>query len=173
METEACRFAWQGKYGALSQRGAKHVIATAGKRADVRLSANKLRRSCATWMARSGASLEAIRLQHGHVDITTTQQYLAYQQDGVDESSEVLADFETALRDTTMRTTEPTTPWNACRANWTTRWLYERAGSRNLLVELRAEAGKGCLPWMTRPGAHRNASHFAIALTREWLERQS
>lgn len=74
---------WQGKYGALSLNGAKHIIAAAGRRAGVRLSAHKLRRSCATWMARSGASLEAIRLQLGHADIQTTQGYLAYQLDDV------------------------------------------------------------------------------------------
>ncbi|GIV20056.1 MAG: tyrosine recombinase XerC [Armatimonadota bacterium] len=74
---------WQGRRGALSTDGAKHILVRAGERAGVKLSAHKLRRSCATWMARSGASLEAIRLQLGHADIQTTQGYLAYQLDDV------------------------------------------------------------------------------------------
>lgn len=74
---------WHGKYGPLTLIGAKHILSAAGERAGVKLSAHKLRRSCATWMVRNGASLEAVRMLLGHADIQTTQGYIAYMLDDV------------------------------------------------------------------------------------------
>lgn len=77
---------WWGNSGALTLDGLKQAVRDLGARAGIQCGAHQLRRTFATRLLQSGASMEHVRLLMGHSDYTVLRQYLHLSGDDLRET---------------------------------------------------------------------------------------